>query len=95
MDFSNMFQNNPAFANLTPEKIAFLQNFASASKPTDMRSMLPFLMSTMNNAKKENIQFSETETDLLIQVLKMNLSPEETERVDKVMNLIKERKSGS
>ena len=93
MDF-NMFQNNPAFANLTPEKLNFLSNFAASSKPTDMRSMLPFLMSTLNNAKKENIQFSETETELLIHVLKMNLSPEENERVDKMMALMKERRSG-
>lgn len=93
MDF-NMFQNNPAFANLTPEKIAFLQNFATMNKPTDMRSMLPFLMSTLNTAKKDNIQFSDTETEMLIQVLKMNLSPEESERVDKMMTMMKERRSG-
>ena len=86
---NNMFQNNPAFQNLSPEKLAFLMNFANAKKPTQMQEMMPFLMSSMNQAKKENIQFTPNESDLLIEILKQSLSPEEAKKVDMVMHIMK------
>lgn len=89
----NMFQNNPAFANLTPEKIQFLSNFANSKKPTQMQEMIPFLMSSMNQAKKDNIQFTPNESDLLIEILKQNLSPEEAKKADMIINLMKSKRS--
>ena len=90
---NNMFQNNPAFANLTPEKMNFLMNFANTKKPTQMQEMMPFLLASMNQAKKENIQFSPTETDLLIEVLKQSLSPEEAKKADMIINFMKNKRS--
>lgn len=86
---NNLFQNNPAFDNLSPEKLAFLMNFANAKKPTQMQEMMPFLMASMNQAKKENIQFTPSESDLLIEILKQSLAPEEAKKVDMLMRLIK------
>ena len=81
--------NNPAFGNLSPEKMAFLMNFANAKKPTQMQEMMPFLMSSMKQAKKENIQFSQSESDLLIDLLKQNLSPEEAHKVDMMLRIMR------
>jgi len=90
---NNLFQNNPAFNNLSPEKLAFLMNFANAKKPTQLQEMMPFLMSSMNQAKKENIQFTPSESDLLIDILKKNLSPEEARKVDLMMRIMKNNPS--
>ena len=57
-DFLN---NNPLLADMSPEKLQFLMNFATAKKPTDIKEMMPFLLSAMNSAKSNNIQFSEPE----------------------------------
>ena len=89
---NNIFQNNPAFKNLSPEKLAFLMNFANTKKPTQMQEMMPFLMSSMNQAKKENIQFTASESDLLIEILKQNLSPEEAHKVDMMMRIMRPKK---
>lgn len=89
---NNIFQNNPAFKNLSPEKLAFLMNFANSKKPTQMQEMMPFLMSSMNQAKKENIQFTPSESDLLIEILKQNLSPEEAHKVDMMMRIMRPKK---
>lgn len=86
---NNLFQNNPAFNNLSPEKLAFLMNFANSKKPTKIQEMMPFLMSSMTQAKKENIQFTPSESDLLIDILKKNLSPEEAHKVDMMMRIMK------
>ena len=89
---NNIFQNNPAFANLTPEKLQFLSNFANANKPTHMQEMMPFLMASMNQAKKDNIQFTPSESDLLIELLKQNLSPAEAKKADMIVQLMKNNK---
>lgn len=89
---NNAFQNNPAFANLSPEKLQFLSNFANAKKPTQMQEMMPFLMASMNQAKKDNIQFTPRESDLLIELLKQNLSPEEAKKADMIVRLMKNNK---
>lgn len=89
---NNIFQNHPAFANLTPEKLQFLSNFANEKKPSRMQEMMPFLMASMNQAKKENIQFTPSESELLIELLKQNLSPEEAQKADMIVRLMKNNK---
>ncbi len=90
----NFFENNDAFKNLSPEKLQFLMNFANAKKPTQMQEMMPFLIASMNQAKQKNIQFSSSETELLIELLKKNLPPEEVKKVDKMMQIMKNKRSG-
>lgn len=91
----NIFKNNPAFLSLSPEKLEFLKNFADTQKPTDIKEMVPFLLSSLNTAKRNNIQFSSAESELLIQILKQNMSPEESAKADKIIHLMQERRSGN
>lgn len=90
----DFLDNNPLLKNMSPEKMQFLMNFASSQKPTDMKEMMPFLLSTMNSAKSNNIQFTEPETELLITILKQNMSEEESAKADKIIQLMKSRRSG-
>ena len=91
-DFLN---NNPLLSGMPPEKLQFLMNFANAQKPKDMKEMMPFLLSAMNNAKSNNIQFTGPETELLFGILKSNMSPEEARKADKIIQLMKNRRGGS
>ena len=86
--------NNPMLANMSPEKLQFLMNFAGSRKPTEMKDMMPFLLSAMNSAKSKDLQFSDTETDLLFSVLKQNMSPEEAQKADKIIRMMRERRGG-
>lgn len=91
MTFEELNQN-PLLKGMAPDKLQFLLNFASANKPTDMKEMAPFLLKTISQAKSQNIQFSENEADLLIGLLKQNMSEEEAQKADKIIRLMKERK---
>ena len=91
MEF-DFLTNNPMLKNISPEKLEFLMNFASAEKPNDIKDMMPFLLGTMNSAKKQNIQFSDPETELLVNILKQNMSPEEAAKADKIIKLMKDRR---
>lgn len=87
MDY-NFLNNNPMLKNMSPEKLQFLMNFAGSQKPTDIKDMMPFLLGTMNSAKEKNIQFTAPETELLVQILKQNMSEEEAAKADKILKLM-------
>lgn len=90
----DFLENNPLLNGMSPEKLQFLMNFASSPKPSSMKDMMPFLLMSMNTAKSNNIQFSDPETDLLVTILKQNMSPEEAAKADKILQFMKNRKSG-
>jgi hypothetical protein len=87
--------NNPLLQSMSSEKMQFLMNFANSKKPGNFKDMMPFLLSTMNSAKAQNIQFSEPETELLFELLKQNMTPEEAAKADKLKQLVTERRSHS
>lgn len=89
---NTLIAGNPAFNNISQEKLNFLMNFANAKKPAKMQEMIPFLMSSVNQAKKDNIQFTSSESDLLIEILKQNLSPEESHKVDMMLRIMQPKK---
>lgn len=91
MDY-NFLNNNPMLKNMSPEKLQFLMNFAGSQKPTDIKDMMPFLLGTMNSAKEKNIQFTAPETELLVQILKQNMSEEEAAKADKIIKLMQNRR---
>ena len=51
--------------------------------------MSSMIMGAVNNAKKEGIQFTPNETDLIIEILKQNMSPEEQRKADQILLLMK------
>ena len=68
--------NNPAFANLSPEKLQFLLSFAQKEKPLNMKDAMPFLLSNMRQAKENHIDFTKPEIELLCDLLSKDLPPE-------------------
>lgn len=81
-------QNNPLLNGMDPVKLNFILNFASKEKPKNMRDAMPFLMANMNLAKKDNIQFSNSEIHLIADILCKDLSPEEQAKVKRIMSML-------
>ena len=73
----NFFTQNPAFQNISPEKLAFLMNFMNQEKPDSSRDMMTFLMSFVTKARNQNLSFTTDETDFIIQHLRQGLNPAE------------------
>ncbi|MCI9377735.1 MAG: hypothetical protein HFI06_04225 [Eubacterium sp.] len=91
MDF-DFLKNNENFKNISPEKINFLMQFAAQNKSGNAKEMSNMILGAMNNAKKEGIQFTPNETDLIIEILKQNMSPEEQRKADQLLNLMRNLK---
>jgi hypothetical protein len=82
------FFNNPAFSNMSPEKMQFLMSFAQKDKPTNMRDIMPFLLSNMRQAKNQNIDFTKPEVQLICEILSADLPPAQKEQVNKLLSLM-------
>lgn len=91
MDY-DFLKNNKNFANISPEKINFLMQFAAQNKTGNAKEMSNMILGAVNNAKKEGIQFTPNETDLIIEILKQNMSPEEQRKADQILALMKNLK---
>ena len=83
---SSIFQN-PAFANMSPEKMQFLLSFAGQSKPTNTKDIMPYLLANMKQANAQNLDFTKPEVQLICELLSKDLPEEEQKRVQKLMAL--------
>jgi len=81
-------KNNPLLNGMDPIKMQFLMNFAQKEKPVNMKQAMPFLIANMNQAKKQNIQFTNTEIRLLAEILTKDFSDTEKEKVKKIMAMM-------
>ena len=84
----DFLRNNPLLNGMDAEKLNFIMNFASKEKPKNIRDAMPFLIANMNLAKKENIQFSNSEIRLIADILCKYLSPNEKEKVQRIMSML-------
>ena len=73
-----------AAPGISPEKLEFLKAFANMPAGSNSAAMM-----RQRQAKEQNIQFTPTEQDLMIQLLTANLSPAEKARVNQVLAMLK------
>ena len=83
------WRNNPMLAGRDRSKLDMLQNLASQGSSKGANEMLPFLMSAAAQGKNGGLKFNADEISAIIEVLKMGKSPQEVQKLDKVVNLMK------
>lgn len=88
MDFSNLLKQG----NIPPEKLNFLLQFANQQHSGNAKEMASELSKAASSAKSQGIEFSESERDLMIDLLKQNMSEEERKKTDMLISLMKNMK---
>ena len=86
---SDDWRNNPRLAGMDQSKLDMLQNLAQQGRTKGINDMLPFLMGAAAQGKKGGLKFNANEISTIIEVLKMGKSPEEIQRLDRIVNLMK------
>ncbi len=84
--------NNPELKNMNPQKLNFLMELASNNPPNNTKDMANVLMGAASKAKQSGMEFTPNETDLLVGILKQNMSPEEQKKTDQIMMLMRNMK---
>ncbi len=85
----DFLKNNPNLKNMDAEKLSFLMDFASKNPSGDAKQMASVLMGAANTAKNKGVEFTPDETDILIELLKQNMSPQEQQKTDQIMMLMR------
>lgn len=85
--------NNPQLNNISPDKLALLMELAKSNAATGSpQEMAASLKNASETAKKEGMNFSSGERDMIIEVLKQNMPPQEQKKVDLIMGMMKNMK---
>ncbi len=91
MDY-NFLKNNKNLSNISPEKLEFLMKFAAQNKSGNAKEMSNMILGAANAAKKEGISFTPNETDLIVEILKQNMNPEEQRKADQLLHIMRNLK---
>ena len=92
MNLDSLLQNNPNLKNIPPEKLNFLLSFASQNQSGTAKEMASSLMQASKTAHEKNWEFSNDERDLLINLLKQNMTPQEQAKTDQILMLMRRMK---
>ena len=81
----NSWMNDPSLADIEVKKLDFMQKIFLESRSLSQKELIPFLMALAMRSRKENIRFTEDETNRIIAVLKQHSTPEELNKIDFVL----------
>lgn len=87
----NEWMNDPLVAHIDRDKLQFLQMLVFESKNLSREQMIPFLMSVSQKGKASNISFDDSEIATIATALRKYSSPEEAEKINRLMALKRKR----
>lgn len=79
------WMNDDAIKNISPQKLAFLEKMFQESHGKTKKEMMPFLMSMMQKAKRENLTFTPAEMNAAVAAIKKHSSEEELHKINKIL----------
>lgn len=82
--------NNPALGGIDPAKLQMLTSLASQAQGKNQNELLPFLMAAASQTQSNNMSFKQDEIDTIINVMKLGKSPQEVQRMDRLLSLVKQ-----
>ena len=85
------WMKDPLVAGINKTKLQFLQMLVFEGQNLTKEQMLPFLMSVAQKGKKQNISFDDNEIDAIVTALQKYSTPEEINKINKLMALKKKR----
>lgn len=85
---SPSWKEHPALKKMDSQKLMWLEKLAEQTSKQKPDNILPFLLAVNSNAKKKGIHFSDEETDVIICVLRENMTPEEQRKVDSLRKML-------
>lgn len=86
---SQEWMNDPSLAWIDPAKMALLHSLVQQGSNKGQNEMLAFLMSAAANSKRNGLQFTPDEMNMITEVLKKGKSPQEIAKMDRMLAMMK------
>jgi len=78
----NKWMDNPAFSGISDEKLEILTKIIEGAENKSPKEMITYFLKSTKEAAGKGIYFNNEETDLIVNVLKENMTPEEIKKLD-------------
>ena len=85
---NNKWMDDPVLEGISNEKLEMLTKIIEGAKGMEPKQMLTYFIKETNQASKNGINFTDKETDAILEVLKADMSPEEIKRIDTIKRMV-------
>lgn len=83
----NQWINHPDLQNIPPEKLILLTELLNQSSQKKPEELIPFFLAATSKAESMGTSFSDSETDIILEVLKQNMTPEQQSKIEMIRKL--------
>lgn len=83
------WMNNPALKDIDPVKLELLTQMVTQAESKNKDELLPFFLSINKEAIKRGINFNDAETDIILNILKTKMSPQDIKKIETIRNISK------
>ena len=88
MDTNNSdWKKDSRLNNISKEKLDILTNIISGANGLSNNEIIPFFLKQTTEASSNGIYFTDAETELIIDVLKAGMTPEQRKRIEIVKRM--------
>ncbi len=81
------WMNNPKLKNIDSKKLKMLMQLTEAAEKKEADKLLPFFVEVTRKANSMGITFNDDETDVILNVLKARMSPDDVKKIEMIKNL--------
>ncbi|MFG6325304.1 MAG: hypothetical protein K1W00_00485 [Lachnospiraceae bacterium] len=78
---------NPKLKHIDKKKLKLLISLTEQAEKKEPDKLLPFFIEVTNRANSMGITFNDDETDIILNVLKARMSPEDIKKIEMIKNL--------
>lgn len=90
MDSNNKYEeikNNPALKDISREKLDLLLSYVTEAEKLKQNEVMPYFLSITKKAQAQGISFNDSETEVILSILKKKMSPADIKKIDMIKNL--------
>lgn len=89
MNNGDDLKNNPKLKGIDPLKLKIIMEIKEKSKSKSMEELLPQIMQINSELNRRNMNFSKTESELLMEVMQESMSPAEKAKFNMIKGFMK------
>lgn len=85
---NNKWMDDPVLSNISKEKMDILMKIMDGSDGMEARQMLTYFIQESNKASKDGVNFTDEETEAILNVMKQNMTPAEIKKIDTIKKMV-------
>jgi hypothetical protein len=85
---NNKWMDDPVLSGISNEKMEILTKILSGSDGMEPRQMLTYFIQESGKASQNGINFTDKETEAILNVLKADMSPQDIKKIDTIRRMV-------